>query len=102
MGFQMLLEKQVMGEEVVVFSDSKELKSVSSCKFSIATAFECSKNLETSSRENKVSLACVRGHSEDYRNEKADELARKGSGTRFLECNPVLGCKTRGIKGKMC
>ena len=87
-----LMERQVKEKKIVIYSDSEStIKALSSCKLSAKTVLEGRENLETLSESNTVSLVWVPGHSNILGNEKADELARKGSTTDFIGPEPALG-----------
>lgn len=56
--------------------------------------------LATLADHNKGTLIRMPGHKEIENNEKADELARKGSAIKFLGPEPALGihnCIARGL-----
>ena len=52
---------------------------------------DCLNNLKLLARICKLTLIWVPGHEEIDRNEKADELARKASETRFIGPEPFCG-----------
>lgn len=52
---------------------------------------QCHKKLEQLAKGNSVTLLWVPGHCGIDGNEKADELARKGSETKFIGPEPVVG-----------
>lgn len=85
-------EQQVAEKRIVICSDIESaIKAISSCKISAKSVLRARESLETLSEKNTVSLVRVPGHSGVPGNEKADELARKGSGTPFIGPEPVIG-----------
>jgi ribonuclease HI len=87
------------GERVVICSDSESaIKALSSCKVSAKSVLRCRENLETLAESNLVTLVWVPGHSSIEGNEKADELARKGSEKGALGPEPTIGLHAGSVK----
>ena len=97
---EMLIERQTTDKKIFICSDSESaIRALSSHKLSAKSVLRGREALETLSENNEVSLIWVPGHSDVPGNEKADELARIGSSTKFIGPEPVLGNHAGLVKG---
>ncbi|KAJ8981752.1 hypothetical protein NQ317_004932 [Molorchus minor] len=81
-----------VNRRINIFSDSQAaLKALTNPKVTSRLVWECQKELENLADHNRVTLLWEPGHSKIQGNEKADELARKGSSTPFIGPEPALG-----------
>lgn len=87
-----LQDENVMEKTIYICSDSQaSLKALSSYCFSSKLTIECLNSINNLTRNNTVHLIWVPGHSDVEGNEKADELARKGSETQIQGQQCVIG-----------
>ena len=74
---------------IAIFTDSQSaIRAVSEYEFSSSIALECRDYLQKLSETNQVSL--IPGHSNIYGNDRADELARLASSSRFIGPEPAM------------
>ena len=93
------LEKGLAGAHIAIFSDSQAaLKALQSWTFKSRQVLECYETLQKLSTRNKVTLYWVPGHKGIEGNEKADELARKGSSTTMVGPEPFCGIGWSTVK----
>ena len=82
---------QLRDKVICICSDSRaSLLALSSYTISSSLVSECWHSLQGLSTHNRVKLFWVPGHCDINGNEKADELARTGSGTYFYGPEPCL------------
>jgi len=87
-----MLREGIVNKTILICSDSESsIESLSSVKVSSKVVLQCLGMLETLSRDNKVILTWVPGHSGVPGNEVADELARRGSSSEFVGPEPAVG-----------
>ena len=93
------LEIETTNKNIFIYSDSQAvLKSLLKYKVGSKLLWNCMCLLNELSRDNKVQLVWVPGHSNISGNEKADELARKGSDTKFIGPEPFFGFSISEVK----
>lgn len=89
---KVLEEKGIEGEVIHICTDSQSsLESLASHCFTSKIVIECLQNIESLSNKNEIYLTWVPGHEGIEGNEKADELARKGSQSEYHGPEPALG-----------
>jgi ribonuclease HI len=82
---------QMRDKVICVCSDSRaSLVALTSYTISSSLVYQCWHSLQELSDYNRVKLFWVPGHGDIDGNEKADELARKGSETKFCGPEPFL------------
>lgn len=92
------LKRNYRHASISIFSDSQAaLKALTSKTCQSRLVWECSHLLKQLSKKNLVKLYWVPGHCDIEGNEKADALARQGSGGQFIGPEPFCGV-SRSIK----
>lgn len=93
------LKRKVENKTIYILSDSQaSIKALISCKVNSRLVLNAVKSLNRLGRKNKVRLIWVPGHEGIPGNEKADELARIGSGGVMFGPEPCLGLPACTIK----
>lgn len=86
------LRMKYEGRNILIFTDSQAaIKALNSYKVKSKQVWHCLSLLTKLGQRNDVILTWVPGHSGIEGNEKADELARKGSETPLVGPEPVFG-----------
>lgn len=76
---------------IFIFSDSQSsLKALGRFKFTSALTVDCYNSLQRLAAHHSVTVCWVPGHAGIEGNEKADELARNGSGSPFIGPEPCV------------
>jgi hypothetical protein len=87
---------------IYILSDSRAaLLAISSYTIKSKMVLECTRLLTALASRHKVTLMWVPGHTGIEGNEKADELAKKGSKTYFVGPEPFCGFELYHIKEKL-
>lgn len=80
------------GKRICICSDSQAaLKALAKCKSNSLLVKDCKEALQELASRNRVMLVWVPGHEGIAGNERADELARRGSETPLLGPEPAVG-----------
>ncbi|KAL1447090.1 hypothetical protein WDU94_000567 [Cyamophila willieti] len=86
------LRRGYHGNAIHIFSDSQAaIKAINSFQVKSKLTWECQQTLLKLALHNRVYLEWVPGHKGIAGNERADELARRGSATPFTGPEPVVG-----------
>ena len=84
------LDKKYEHKNILILSDSQAgIKALESNRINSKLVWSCLQSLITLSQSNKVTLMWVPGHMGIKGNEKADEMARKGSAIDFIGPGPA-------------
>lgn len=96
------LDRGTVGKKVYILSDSQAaLKALTSWKFESKLVFECRNILEHLAQNRDLTLMWVPGHMGIPGNERADELAKRGSETKFIGPEPFCGLGFGNILEKL-
>ncbi|KAJ8925317.1 hypothetical protein NQ315_009147 [Exocentrus adspersus] len=94
--------KNCTEERIFICSDSQAaLRAISSPRTRSMLVQECGDALESLARQEEVELVWVPGHMGIPRNERADQLARLGSGEPPQGPEPILGISKGRINGAL-
>lgn len=95
---RILTEQTPSNETVVVCTDSESaIGALTSYKLSAKSVLRCREGLEALSENNEVFLVWAPGHSGIEGNEKADELARRGSQMGLIGPEPTIGVHAKFV-----
>ena len=87
-----ILEENITDRNIAICTDSQAtLKALDKDEIKSKLVLECCDNLKELAVNNEVTLFWVPGHSDIVGNEKADELAKKGSETKLFGPEPFCG-----------
>ena len=95
---QIIQVNGIRGKNLYILSDSQAaLKSLKRPVQTSKIVLECREELQELARYNKLTLMWVPGHRGVEGNEKADELARKGSATPFIGPEPFCALPSNAL-----
>lgn len=87
-----LKEKKIVNKTIHICTNSQaSFKALASFCFTSKITIECLKQINDLAQNNETFLTWVPGHHGIEGNDKADELARKGSETQFVGSEPAIG-----------
>ena len=91
-----LITTDTKNRNIAVYSDSQAtIKALQKTKLTSASIYECNKAINTlASKNNKISINWIPGHSGYDGNELADTLAKNGCSSTFQEKNIKIPHKT--------
>ena len=86
------LRREYTGKRILILLDSMAvIRSVSRCEIRSKLIWDCLGKLNQLGRQNKVTLAWIKGHSGIPGNIKADFLAKQGAAKAFVGPEPMFG-----------
>lgn len=89
---QHLQDRRPKGQRFAILSDSQAvIKALTHVESNSNLVRECLVAIKELTHHNKLQLCWVPGHTGVDGNEEADELARKGAGTKYIGPEPVCG-----------
>jgi len=94
--------RAVVDRQIHILSDSQAaLRAISSQKVTSRLVWDCIEELKTLAERNNVRLTWVPGHQGIEGNEKADELAKRGSESAQPEPGQILGIPKTVVRGSV-